>query len=189
MVMDHRWLVFAVVLLAGCGQEPPVEARYEPPARTDTRFERLPLVLQGIQKTGDVSLYEGLPSEFWEPELRAQERKQKKTIDLHGYPFYEEQLVLQGKDAEQLSILLSAKTSFQRYRGSKPCGGYQPDYCLQWKSNSTVTYVLISLECGEVKIFGPKGELYCDLSSGADRTLEQLLGSYRKNRPATVSTP
>ena len=53
-------------------------------------------------------LYEGLPSEFWEPELREQELNQAKTIKLHGYPFYEEPIALKGTDAEPIDALFSS---------------------------------------------------------------------------------
>ena len=87
--MDRRWLILAATLFAGCSQASRVEVEYEQPLKTETNFANLPKVLAGIPKSGDLMLYEGLPSEFWEPELREQELNQKKTIKLHAYPFYE----------------------------------------------------------------------------------------------------
>ena len=45
-----------------------------------------------------------------------------------------------------------------------------------------MTQALICLECREVKMFGPKGELHCDLSIEAGQRLAQLLSPYQKNR-------
>lgn len=181
------WPMLAVFLLIGCSQASKVEVDQEQPAQVSTKFERLSSVLTGIQESGAVSLYEGLPSIFWDPQLREQELNQKKIIKLHGYPFYEELLALKDADTQQLRALLSAKQSFKPYRSRKECGGYDPEYCVQWKKGDSITQVLISLECGEVKMFGPQSELLCDLSPEAHQKLKQLLGGYQKNNPAAGS--
>ena len=187
--MVRLWPIVAISLLFGCSQAPNVEVEEEQIAKTNTDFQRLSLVLGGILKSEDIALYEGLPGEFWDPELRRQELTQKKTVKFHGYPFYEAMITLQGADAEPLGALLSATSSFSRHRGPKKCGGYNPDYCLQWKKGDAVTQVLVSLECGEVKLFGPKSELLCDLSPDAQKKLTQLLKPYQKIRPSSESTP
>jgi hypothetical protein len=187
--MGRRWLMLAAALLVGCSRASNGVVEHDPPPKTDTNFERLPLVLAGIQDSAEVSLYEGLPGEFWDPQLREEELRRKKTIRLHGYPFYEEPLAFRGADAGRLSALMSAKKSFNRFRGPKECGGYHPEYCAQWKTGGDETRALISLECGEVKMFGPRGELHCDLTPDAAKALKQLLSFYRKNRPASESSP
>ena len=83
--------------------------------------------------------------------------------------------------------MLSAKGSFKRYRGQKACGGYHPDYCVEWKTGDATTRALICMECGEVKFFGPRSELHCDLIPEATEKLAQRLAPYRKNRPAAES--
>jgi hypothetical protein len=188
MVMGRRWLMCAAALLAGCTGATDVEVGQEPPRPVSTDFGRLPSVLEGIRKSGEVVLHEGLPSEFWEPQLREREVGRKKTTRLHGHPFYDERPALRAADAERLTALFSAKGSFRRYRGPKGCGGYHPDYCVEWKAGDGATRALISLECGEVKIFGPRSELHCDLSPEAGQRLEQWLGPYQKNRPAATSS-
>ena len=69
-------------------------------------------------------LYRGLPSEFWEPELRAQELIKTKTIKLHGYPFYEEPIPIQGADAEPIDDVALLQETFRRYDEKKRCSGY-----------------------------------------------------------------
>jgi len=185
--MDRRWLMLAAAVFSGCTQATNVEIDHDQPRPISTDFGRLPTVLEGIRKSGEVVLHEGLPSEFWEPELLQREANRKRTTRLHGYPFYDERLALRGADAERFTALFSAKGSFKRYRGPKVCGGYHPDYCAEWKAGDAATRALICLECREVKIFGPRSELQCDLSPEAGRRLEQWLGPYRKNRPAAES--
>jgi hypothetical protein len=186
--VDRRSLMLAAALFAGCSQASRFEVEYEQPVRTETNFANLPKVLAGIPKSVDTMLHEGLPSEFWEPELREQELNQKKIIKLHGYPFYEESIAFKGTDAERLTALFSSRKSFNRYEGNKRCSGFNPDYCVEWRAGEAVTQALICLECREVKLFGPKGELHCDLSLEADSSLTQLLNPYQKNRPTTKAT-
>ncbi|MBC7852173.1 MAG: hypothetical protein IAF94_01960 [Pirellulaceae bacterium] len=179
---NGRWLVLVIALCAGCGQTAAVKE--EPPSPTvTTNFERLPALLAGVQGGGAVSVHEGLPDAFWEPELRGEEMRRKKSTQYHGYPFYEETPTLQENDVGQLTACLSAPSSFSRYSGPKNAGEYNADYCISWKTSSGETQALVSLECAEVKLYGPNSELHCDLSPPAAQQLKQLLERYRKNRP------
>lgn len=181
------FFVLAALWLVGCKQEVQVAFDLTPPPPIETNFDRLPTVLAGIPKSGSALLYEGLPSDFWEPQLLEQELARKKTIRLHGYPFYEERLAWQGTDEEQLTALLSASASFAKYTDGKKGGGFHANYCLEWKSGEETTHAIICLEIGEVKLYGPKSQLHCDLSLEAARKVRQLLSNYRKNCP--VETP
>lgn len=181
---QRGWLMLVAVLLAGCGRGATIDVDDEPPPSTDTSFERLPALLTGITSAGEVLLYEGLPSEFWEPELRQQEFAQKETIKLHGHPVYEELLPVQEKDSSRLTALFSAKESFAKYRSQKTCGGFQTEFAVEWKTGGATTLALICLECGEVKLFGPEGELYCDLKPEVVLELKELLHPYQVQNPA-----
>jgi hypothetical protein len=187
VVALRGFLVLVAVLvafwLAGCKQESRVVLDLAPPPPISTSFDRLPTVLAGIPKTGTALLYEGLPSDFWEPQLLEQELAQKKTVRLHGYPFYEELLAWQGTDGEQVTELLSARSSFAKFTSGKKGGGFHANYCLEWKTGEDLTHVIIALDYGEVKIYGPKSELHCDLSQEAAQKLRQILRRYRQNCP------
>ena len=149
--MSLRGMFVLVALwLVGCRQEVKVAFDTTPPPPIETNFDRLPTVLAGIPKTGAALLYEGLPSEFWEPEALVQELARAKTIKLHGYPLYEELLAWQGTDGEQLTALFSARTSFAKYTDGKKGGGFHANYCLEWKSGEGTTHVVIALEGGAV---------------------------------------
>lgn len=171
----------AAALIAGCSQAPEPERSFEPPRTLSTDFGRLKSALDGLAKPGEIALYAGLPSEFWEPQLREEEASRNRTVRLEGYLFYEERLALNGEEADRLGSLLSAERSFRRRRGEKTCSGYEPGYCVEWKSSSTTTRFLICLQCGEVKIFGPRNDLYCDLSAESGQKLDEWLKPYRKS--------
>lgn len=178
--MTCRWLILGVALLAGCTSEVPLDLDQQPPAATDTDFSRLSVLLAGVTSAGEVFFYEGLPSDFWEPELRARELKEKETIAIHGYPFYDGQDVLPAATAGPLTKLFSATASFAPYASQKKCGGFSPEFCLEWKTGDATTQALICLECGEVKLFGSQSELHCDLSQDAAGRLKQLLSDVEK---------
>ena len=97
--MIRRTFLLAALSCLGCTQAAEVVEDDPPPPAVSTDFARLSDVLAGIQKTGQVVLYEGLPSEFWEPQLREQELNRKETLDVHGHPVYDEQLTPSAADA------------------------------------------------------------------------------------------
>ena len=180
--MSRCLSMLCVLLLAGCGHKAPAPVDRPPPAPASTDFSRLTSAIAAIQP-GEVILYEGLPSQFWEPQQRETELRQSQTIELHGYPFYEELLPLQKSDAEQLTALFTAPGSFQTYSANKKCSEFHVDYGLEWNSAEGKTAAFVSLECGEVEIFGPKGSLRCDFSDAAAQTIKQLLKHHSNNRP------
>ncbi len=175
--------LLAALLIAGCTSQPQPAIEGLPPPLADTDFSRLPALLAGVQG-GDVALSEGLPSRFWEPQLREQELLTKRTFDRRGHPFYADSPALEPGHAEALTALCAARASFAPYRAGKSCGEFHPDFCVEWKSDDAATSVLIGLECGEVEILGPAGELHCDLSNGAAQALRALLKGYAHQRPA-----
>jgi len=188
IVMCKVAFMIVITLTLGCTSEPRVVMESTPPPNADTSFHRLSQVIAGI-KPSDVSLYEGLPSIFWEPQARAQELQEKSTIDVRGHRLYEEPLKLEQADAGSLTALFANAGSFQKYRPDKACSGFNADYCLEWKSGAGTTHALISLECGEVEIFTPQAELHCDFSDAAARRIRDLLHGYSNNRPDEESTP
>ncbi|MHB1558015.1 MAG: hypothetical protein ACYC61_11170, partial [Isosphaeraceae bacterium] len=123
MPIHRRWLIVTAVVVAGCSRAPEVQVAYEPPKPVSNDFARLRTILDSVPRSGEVALYEGLPSEFWEPQLRETEATRKKTLGLHGYLFYDERLSPEESVRKQLTTLFADARSFQRYRGTKRCGG------------------------------------------------------------------
>lgn len=175
-------LMLLAVLVMGCGSQTPTEAERPPPQHASTDFDRLSQIISGI-KAGEMLLYEGLPSQFWEPDAREKELKEKQTIEIRDYPLYEEPLKLEEADSAKLTSLFAATGSFQKLSTNKKCSGFHVDYCVEWKTDAGTTSALICLECGEVEIFSPQGELYCDFSDQAAKQIRTLLRFYSNNRP------
>lgn len=140
----------------------------------------------GIAGSKKVVLYEGLPHQFWERDILAKEMKEKKTVRLHDFPFYAEPIALKEEDAKYLTEVYGKAETFSRYRGPKKCGGYHPDWSIEWKDGDATYRANICIGCNEIRIYGPKNDVYCDGIPG--KTVEMLRG-YRKNRPITKDNP
>jgi hypothetical protein len=147
-----------------------------------------PLV-EGIEKARKLVIYEGLPHQHWESGLLARERKEKKTVTLHGFPFYAQPIAPRKADGKELSALGADASSFRRYSGMKWCGGFHPDWCIEWQDGATVYRALICFGCHEARLYGPKNGLYCDLDNEVLGKFGRLLKPYRKHRPGPEERP
>lgn len=136
-----------------------------------------------IQAVDHLTLYEGLPHQFYEADKLDSEKKSKPTIDIHGFPFYRETLELKAEDEKSLRAELGSEKSYAPYSGEKKCGGFHPDYAVKWSVAKKTSVCLICFGCGEFRVYGPQGEQYFDISAGARERLQALLSPYVKNRP------
>jgi hypothetical protein len=141
-----------------------------------------PLV-SGIGKAKGVVVYEGLPHQHWERDALAKELKDKKTVKLHDFPFYDGAIRVKDEDARKLSALCGELKTFNRYRGEKLCGGYHPDWCLEFKDGAAVYRVLTCFGCREARLYGPKNEVFSDLDKEALKKFVALVSPLRKDRP------
>ena len=141
-----------------------------------------PLVV-GIGKAKNVSLYEALPHQYFEKKLLAKELKTEKSVKLHAFPFYDGAITPSDDDVKKLAALCGDLKTFGRYRGPKSCGGYHPDWCVEWKDGEDVYRVLICFGCHEARVYGPKNDVYSDLEDNALKKLVEVLTPYRKKRP------
>jgi|GEM_PF-5196775 len=183
--MSRQLLLLIVVFCFGCSNATEIVEESPPPA-VSTDFARLPELLAGVQPAGRTALYEGLPSQFWEPQLRNQELLQKETLDVHGHAVYDDPQTPSAGDAEQLTALLAARDSYEPLSPAKgkKCGGFVAECCAEWTNGDKTTQILICLECGEAMLFSPQLELHCNLSPEAAQRLKQLLSPYQQNSAA-----
>ena len=100
-------------------------------------------------------LYEGLPNPWNEITVK-QELQEKSTFEDHGFPFYTGQLDLKPEDGKRLTGMFADSASFIQFRGVKACGGFHPDYLVEWHVGDEVYRVHFCFGCHEVKVFGPK---------------------------------
>jgi hypothetical protein len=86
--------------------------------------------------------------------------------------------------ARRLTQVLSDAESLQRFGGEKKCGGFHPDYAIEWVRGADRYQAQICFGCGEAKLFGPGIDSRHTLSAGAATQLKDVLATYRRNRPA-----
>lgn len=130
-----------------------------------------------------MTLHEGLPHQMFESDLMESERRSKPVQELNGYWFYKEPLAPAAEDVKRLTQLLSEPATFAPFSGEKKCGGFHPDYAVEWQKDSSSYRALICFGCDEAKLFGPGIDERHDLSARAMPELEALLTKHRKNRP------
>jgi hypothetical protein len=125
---------------------------------------------------------------MYESQALEAEKKTKTTVTLHGFPFYRETLELKAGDDQKLKDLLGNPGSFTAYVGEKKCGGFHPDYAVEWAVGGQIYQSLICFGCGEVQVYGPKGDAIYDTRDDERKQLKALLEPYRKNRPPFKQT-
>lgn len=180
-------LVILLVLLAGIAGAvyslPRLLSTRDPDDSAGTDFSLLAPFQAGVAKAQVLVLHEGLPNAFGHQRELDHELATKPTERLHGWPFYQETLPVAEADARALRAVVVAADSFIPFRGHKACGGFHPDYCVEWRDGTEVYRVLVCFSCGEVKCYGPAGGVHCDMAGECRERLKQLLRQYRKNRP------
>jgi hypothetical protein len=154
-----------------------------PPPSMETNLANHKPLAAVIAKADKVVVYEGLPHQLWEKELLADEKKTKKTIELHDFPFYAAPIAPKDADRQQLTAVLGDATSLTQFVGEKRCGGFHPDWCIEWHAGDNVVRCLVCFGCREVKLHGHAGPLHADLSQAAAEKLATTLEVYKTQRP------
>lgn len=168
--------LIAFVLL-GCTQAPSLADAAETSKPATLGLARI------IATADKMLLFEGLPHQGFEAKLLAEERKNKPTVDLHKFPFYKQTLPMKPADRRQLEAILGNPKTFKPFSGEKKCGGFHPDYAVEWQRGKDRYHVLLCFGCKEAKLVDPNGQHRKDLERAAFNQLKALLKNYRKNRP------
>jgi len=141
MTTDMRWYSLAlcslVALACSCTK------KYVPEA-----------FIEAVRRADSVVVLEGLPHHSYERELLEEERRSKKVQELNGYPFYEEPLTLTENDAQRLSKILGSWTTYKPFKSPAACGGFHPDYAVEWHVGSDcyrilICFIVTRLRCGD----------------------------------------
>ena len=163
---------------------PPTRAK---PKEADRGFSHLQSLLTAAWKADKIVLLEGLPHPQWQTKLLAQELRTHETIRLQDFPFYLEPLSLTRHDTEDLLVIFHDPNSFSKKaegpRGMKLCGGFHPDYALEFHVGADTYHALLCLGCAEIQVYSSTLSAYCDISKEAHTQFKLILEPYRKNRP------
>ena len=131
-------------------------------------------------------IFEGLPHQGWQRALVNDEIARKKTIRLFGYAFYEQPSELTRAQQKEFQEILASGPWFEALEKgvmqNKRCGGFHPDYQVEWKTKDAVVQIQFCLGCRDVRIYTEKEKIFGDLK-GNERLTKWLRG-FRKLRPA-----
>lgn len=130
-----------------------------------------------------ITLYEGLPHQLYENKELESELKTKPVAMINNFPYYNQRIELTKADQQKLRDFFSHEEFFWATHGSKGCGGFHPDFCLQWTTHGGLTVNChLCFGCSELKLYDRKREFDCDVYS---LPLEIILLEYRNKRPIT----
>jgi len=142
-------------------------------------------VVEEIGRADQVVVYEGLPHQMHERELRQHELASGNVVRMEGVPFYAAEIAPTSEDAATLARIVSDPASFAPYGGYKSCGGFHPDFLVEWRTGpeGTPTRLHLCFGCLEMKAYGPGGEVHVEIAEAAARELLLTLKKYGDNRP------
>ncbi len=135
-----------------------------------------------IRDAETVILHEGLPrsgSRGFADELT------KPHEELDGYLFYGETIDLAPDDARTLTEAFTDRTTFSSFMpivgGMYACGGFHPDYSIEWRRGPLSLRAQVCFSCGQVEVAGSGLRTRYDLRRPG--SLARLLIKYRRSRP------
>lgn len=147
-------------------------------------------VSETIKQAEKIVLYQGLRRESSYLDLSEAEKQARPLHELNGYWFYQDPLSLTDNDLVRLLEILGNEATYRPFGGEKKCGGFHPDFAIEWQVGELVCRALLCFGCSEAKLFGPDRESRHDMPYAAKEKLEALLKPYKKKRPvATTDDP
>ena len=138
-----------------------------------------------VKSAGSPLLFEGLPHQGCERDLFNRELASKKVVVLDGFHFYEKPLSLSELDEKSLSALLCDRRCHipRPVNAVKACGGFHPDFCLEWHKGEDTYRVQICFGCSEAQTIGPELKVLWDMDDNYRKQIVDILRLYRLNRP------
>jgi hypothetical protein len=136
-----------------------------------------------VKEAKQIALFEGLPHPLYEEQQFEQEQRTKAVRKIGNYLFYQGSLILNEGDGKRLTDILGDASTLEPFKGEKKCGGFHPDYAVEFRHGNTRYSFLICFGCGEVKITGPNTNLRMDMTRDGKKRLSKVLKGYRANRP------
>ncbi|MFL5330147.1 MAG: hypothetical protein ACJ8C4_14695 [Gemmataceae bacterium] len=150
------------------------------------RLEAGQSILSKVPTDQMPAVFEGLPHHSYESELLGKELKTKITFEIGQYPFYKSPLTIRANDLADLAHITRNPESYRRLVGEKKCGGFHPDFALEWLLGARKIDVSICFGCCEAKISDGNWVVRVDLDKNAHVRFKALLRPYRTNRPAST---
>lgn len=138
--------------------------------------------------TSDLSSYVDIAKESESVTVkRGAAREESGPVRLYGFDFEEGTLTISTETAEELSKWFADPDSFRNWRGEKKCGGFHPDYAIEWKKGGKSVVVLLCLGCHEIIAHKGRSSVRLDVNPKAYDHVESLLAPDRAKRRKAMS--
>ena len=140
-------------------------------------------VCNAIARSTGALLLEGLPHPYSERVLLEAERRTKQVREIGGFPFYRTPLSPVHDHETLFRTTFSMPETLPPFSGEKMCGGFHPDFAIEWLGCDVDRHSLLCFGCVEVMSIAPGLALRTDLAQSEFFELYEALRIYRKNRP------
>jgi len=134
-----------------------------------------------IKKTDRIFVYEGLPHQMFEAELLEKEKKRKDTTSIANYSFYAPKTQVENKALVKMKTIISDSKNYIQFTGEKRCGGFHPDYAVEWPNGEKTYAVLFCFGCDEVLVVDGKNIYRYDLRFPDQ--IKKIFAAYKSKRP------
>ncbi len=88
-----------------------------------------------------------------------------------------------GDEVAEINRLFSKEGNAIPFGGPKTCGGFHPDYMVEWTVGDARYRAHVCFGCGEIMVIGPGIDTLVDISDAASPDVEKALLVYRNRRP------
>lgn len=140
-------------------------------------------LLRTLKGAYSVVLLEGLPHQTYEWKEHEYEMANKPVEVINDFPFYRDKIALKVNEVQKLTDYFDSALSFSPSIGAKRCGGFHPDYCLQWINlGGNKVNCFLCFGCEELQLRQGDWYFHCDMRT---LPLKAILYEYRQNRPLT----
>jgi len=136
-------------------------------------------VCDAVARSRGGFLFEGLPHPHLERALLEQERRTKQVREIGGFPFYVEPLWPLHDHEVLLRTTFSKAETLPPFSGEKMCGGFHPDFAVEWLGCDVPRHSLLCFGCCEVMSIAPGFALRTDLAQSEFFRLYEALRIYR----------
>ena len=146
---------------------------------------------EAIKTADSLEVLEGLPHQYWEPEIRAVEAAKPDIVDIAGELFYPKPLDVSIEQKNQLTEKFLQETLLTVPDSNAPvfpkgCGGFHADYALRWtKNGSAVAAALVCFGCEEILLVSEKAKVSSNFTGEGKSYLPPALKPLRQSRPAS----
>ena len=134
-----------------------------------------------IKKSDRVFIYEGLPHQGFESELFKREKQRKDIIIIGGYPFYTPKNHESMIGEAALKDIIAKTNNYTQCEGIKLCGGFHPDYAIEWANGDKNYYILFCYSCGEVLVVDDNKTYIYDFKFTEE--LKAIFNEFESKRP------